>query len=95
MFLHIVKARYLNDYKVEVAFNDGRSGIVDLANALKGPMFEPLKDLDLFSRLKVDEDLDTIVWPNGADFAPEFIYFLTFKNDTSLKEQFTRWGYIS
>lgn len=95
MFLHIVEASYLNDYKVKVSFNDGRSGVVDLAGVLTGPMFEPLKDLDLFSKLSVDDDLDTIVWPNGADFAPEFIYFLTFQNDSSLKEQFAKWGYIS
>ena len=43
MFLHVTNARYLEDYKVEVSFNDGRKGIADLTDALKGPIFEPLK----------------------------------------------------
>ena len=70
MFLHVTEARYLESYKVEVSFNDGKKGIADLSAALKGPVFEPLKDLSVFSQLRVDEELETIVWPNGADLAP-------------------------
>jgi hypothetical protein len=95
MFLHITNARYLEDYKVEVSFNDGRKGIADLADALKGSMFEPLKNKSLFSRLVVDKELDTIVWSNGADLAPEYIYFQAFKNEPELQSQFKQWGYIA
>ena len=84
MFLHITNARYLEDYKVEVSFNDGRKGIADLADALKGSMFEPLKNKSLFSRLVIDKELDTIVWSNGADLAPEYIYFQAFMNSNSV-----------
>jgi hypothetical protein len=58
-------------------------------------VFEPLKNQALFSQLKIDEELATIVWPNGADLAPEYLYYLAFKDDLSLKDQFVRWGYIS
>jgi len=95
MFLHITNARYLEDYKVEVSFNNGRKGIADLADALKGAMFEPLKNKTLFSRLVVDKELDTIVWSNGADLAPEYIYFQAFKNEPELQPQFKQWGYIT
>jgi Protein of unknown function (DUF2442) len=95
MFLHITNARYLEDYKVEVSFNDGRKGIADLADALKGSMFEPLKNKSLFSRLVVDKELDTIVWSNGADLAPEYIYFQAFKSEPDLQSQFKQWGYIA
>jgi hypothetical protein len=95
MFLHITNARYLEDYKVEVSFNDGRKGIADLADALKGSMFESLKNKSLFSRLVVDKELDTIVWSNGADLAPEYIYFQAFKNEPELQSQFKQWGYIA
>ena len=94
MFLHITNARYLEDYKVEVSFNNGRKGIADLADALKGTMFEPLKNKSVFSRLVVDKELDTIVWSNGADLAPEYIYFQAFKKEPELQSQFKQWGYI-
>jgi len=95
MFLHVTHARYLEDYKVEVSFNDGRKGIADLADALKGAMFEPLKNKSLFSSLVVDQELDTIVWSNGADLAPEYIYFQAFKNEPELQPKFKQWGYLA
>ncbi len=95
MFLHVTNARYVDGYKVEVSFNNGRKGVADLTDALKGPMFEPLKNKLEFSTLTVDKELETIVWPNGADLAPEYIYFQAFKNDPELRSQFKQWGYIT
>lgn len=95
MFLHITEARHLHDYVVEVTFNNGRKGLADLSDALKGQVFEPLKEIAQFSRLKVDEELETITWENGADLAPEYIYFQAFKTDATLAPQFREWGYIS
>ncbi len=95
MILHVTEARYLKGYEVEVAFNDGRKGIADLSDALSGPVFEPLRDKVLFARLNVDEELQTIAWPNGADLAPEYIYFRAFRDDPDLQEQFKQWGYLS
>ncbi|MFZ4536515.1 DUF2442 domain-containing protein [Propionivibrio sp.] len=94
MFLHIKEARYLGDYKVAVTFNDGKAGIADLAEALQGGgVFEALKDKSEFARLTVDAELETIAWPNGADLAPEFVYFQAFKSDPQLQQQFKTWGY--
>ena len=95
MILHVTEARYLKDYEVEVAFNDGRKGIADLSDTLSGPVFEPLRDKVFFARLNVDEELQTIAWPNGADLAPEYIYFRAFRDDPDLQEQFKQWGYLS
>ena len=94
MPLHIKKAAYLKDYTVEVTFSDGRKGTVDLRDALRGPMFEVLRDKAMFAGLRVDEELETIVWPNGADLAPEYVYFRAFRDEPGLREQFARWGYI-
>jgi hypothetical protein len=71
--LHVTGAKYLGDYRVWLQFSDGTSGEADLSPALWGPMFEPLKDKALFSQVKFDHELDTIVWPNGADLAPEYL----------------------
>ena len=74
MFLHVTEAKYLHDYVIWLRFNDGVEGEIDLENELEGEVFEPLKDKQLFQRFKVDPELATIVWENGADLAPEFLY---------------------
>jgi hypothetical protein len=62
---------------------------------LTGKVFDPLKDMKMFSRFTVDKELDTIVWPNGADIAPEYLYFQAFKNVPELQDKFREWGYIA
>lgn len=93
MIMHVKDARYFNDYKIEVYFNDGRKGIADLSEVLSG-IFEPLKDKSLFSNFNVDEELNTVTWSNGADIAPEYLYFLAFKDEPELETKFKQWGYI-
>ena len=95
MFLHVNSARLLDAYRVEVCFNDGRAGIVDLRESLEGPMFEPLRDPNVFRKLRVDEELRTIVWPNGTDLAPEYIYYQAFQDEPELQATFQEWGYIA
>ena len=94
MILHVTNARYLDGYKVEVSFNNGQKGIADLNEVLRGPVFQPLEDISIFAQLKLDKELDTISWPNGADIAPEYLYFQAFKDDLKLQEQFKTWGYM-
>ena len=74
MILHVTEAKYERDYVIRLKFNDGAEGFVDLSAELYGEMFEPLRDLQRFRAFKVDPELRTIVWDNGADFAPEFLY---------------------
>ncbi len=74
MFLHVREAKYIRDYVIWLRFNDGAQGEIDLKDELWGEVFEPLKDLEAFRSFKVDPDLETIVWENGADLAPEFLY---------------------
>ncbi len=71
MFLHVLEARHLGAYRVWLKFNDGAEGVVDLADALWGPVFEPLEDVEAFRRFAVRHH--TVSWENGADFAPEFL----------------------
>jgi hypothetical protein len=70
----VTKARPAGGYRVWLEFSDGTSGEVDLEDRLFGPMFEPLRDPTLFAQLTLNPELDTIVWPNGADLAPEFLH---------------------
>ena len=74
MILHVKEAKYRHDYVIWLRFNDGAEGEVDLANELEDEVFGPLKDINKFKSFKVDPILETIVWENGADLAPEFLY---------------------
>ncbi len=76
MFLHVDQAEYLSEYKLRLRFNNGVTKEVDLKKELTGPIFQPLQDPAFFRQVYVNEETNTIEWPNGADFAPEFLYKL-------------------
>ena len=70
----MIEARYLGDYKVWLEFNDGRKGVVDLADELHGEELEPLRDRDRFSAFYLDYGLASIAWLDGAGFRARFLY---------------------
>ena len=72
MFLEVVKAEYLNGYRIKLWFNNHTVMVVDLAKSLNGEVFVPLRDIDYFKRFSIK--FNTIEWENGADFAPEYLY---------------------
>ncbi len=74
MIPRVIEAEHVRDYVIHVRFADGAEGDVDLRNELDGEVFEPLKDPAYFKTFVINPDLHTITWPNGADFAPEFLY---------------------
>jgi len=59
---------------VQVRFDDGAVKVVDMEPYLTGEMFEPLRDPVRFRTVRLEAEYDTIVWDNGADVAPEFLY---------------------
>jgi hypothetical protein len=73
MIPRITLARYVSGNTIWVHFSDGAEGEVDLSAELHGQVFEPLCDPEYFRRFVVHPELGTLVWPNGADFAPEFL----------------------
>ncbi len=74
MFLHVTEVRLTKDYELRVTFSDGVVKEVDLVGELHGEIFEPLQDPEVFKQVRVNPETNTIEWPNGADFAPEFLY---------------------
>jgi hypothetical protein len=74
MYYHLLEARHVRDHIVWLRFQDGTSGEVDLGPELHGPMFEPLRDVTLFRTFHVHPEFHTLAWPDGADFAPEFLH---------------------
>ena len=72
--IRIQEARYVSGYVLRLRFSDGTEGEVDLSSELEGEMFEPLRDPAVFRSFTLHPELHTVVWPNGADFAPEFLF---------------------
>ena len=72
--IRIVEARYLSGYTIWLRFSDGVAGEVDLGAELEGEVFQPLHDQEMFRSFVLHPELHTIVWPNGADLAPEFLH---------------------
>jgi hypothetical protein len=70
----VIEAKYVRDYIIWVKFSDESEGEVDLEEDLKGEIFNQLKDKDYFKKFTIHPELYTIVWPNGADIAPEHLY---------------------
>ena len=80
LLLHVVSVKYLDNYQLKLTFNNGIEGIVDLEPELYGEIFEPLKDKSLFQKVFLTSR--TIEWPNGADFAPEFLFEIAFNKQS-------------
>jgi hypothetical protein len=75
MLKDIVAAEPLSDYRLHLRFEDGVEGAVDLAPQLSFQgVFEPLRDPSYFAQVRVDSELGTVAWPNGADLDPDVLY---------------------
>ena len=73
--LDVIEVKHLDGHRLEIAFENGERGIVDLKNyALKGGVFVQFSNLDFFRQVRVNKDLGTICWPGGADIAPETLH---------------------
>jgi Protein of unknown function (DUF2442) len=74
-FVDVVDVQVLTRYVLKLTFSNGEVGVVDVEDLLFGPAFEPLRsDYATFMSVRVDPELGTVVWPNGADLSPEMLY---------------------
>ena len=73
MMLHVDNFELNGSYKMGIRFNNGETVKVDLENELEGEIFEPLKKPEYLKKAYLNEETGTAPWPNGADFAPEFL----------------------
>jgi hypothetical protein len=86
--MHFVKkVKYLGDFKLRLTFNGNEVKVVDLKPHLEGDIFRPLKNVNYFKKVKVNPDIETIVWANGADLCPDFLYEIGVAESASLKRK--------
>lgn len=69
----VVSVEAGKDWTLKVRFSDGTEGVVSVKDRLFGPVFEPLRDVELFAQVRVDE-FGAVCWPTGADLAPDALY---------------------
>ncbi|MCC7041956.1 MAG: DUF2442 domain-containing protein [Burkholderiales bacterium] len=73
MLPHVIEARHVSGHTIWLRFTDGAEGELDLSDELHGPILEPLRSVEAFRQFVLHPELRTLVWPNGADFAPGFL----------------------
>ena len=71
--VNVTAARHVRDHVLWLQFSDGAEGEVDLASELRGEIFALLRDVTYFAQVRLDPEIRTVAWPNGADLAPEFL----------------------
>jgi len=71
---YITDVEYDSGFKLHLQFEDGSWRMADLKNHLSGEVFSPLRDLSIFQTVRLNSDIDTVVWDNGADMSPDFLY---------------------
>jgi hypothetical protein len=75
MYYDVSEARHVEGYKLELVFENGKKGIIDLSKYKhKGGVFGRFADIEYFKQFYVNKDIGTLCWPDGLDIAPETLY---------------------
>ena len=93
--VEVERAKYSGNYTIQLVFNNGKTGTADLEQTIfsdKRPVFSKLKEKSNFKNFKVKNN--TVVWFDELDLASEYLFYLAFKDDPDLQEQFKSWGYV-
>ncbi len=90
-FHDVVSFTPIKDYVLRVRFDDGAERVIDFEPILFGPLFSPLRDPQIFRRVRIDADLGTLVWPTGADIDPGVLYDWPWHVDTIIQRRRQQW----
>ena len=93
--ISIKTAKHLGDYRIRLKFSNNLVGAADLEDTItndRRAVFRELSDSVKFRDFRTDGY--TICWGNGLDLAPEYLFFLAFRNDSTWQQQFFDWGYL-
>ena len=92
MHLRVTSFQCLGGHRLRVVFNDGRVGELEWDSGGNGPMVEPLRDPAFFGQARFNAEWGHIEWPNGYDVAPEWLYYLAFRDDPEVRRRFWHWS---
>ena len=81
----------VGQYTLRIAFDDGAERTVNFVPVLAGYYYEPLRNLDFFNQVRLDPEVHTLVWPNGADFDPATLYNWDLGDGAELAQRAAQW----
>ena len=76
MIIHVTKVEVVGPYSLALTFDNGHRKRVNLRQELYGEIFQPLRNPTYFAQAYLDPDSRTVTWPNGADFAPDYLFHM-------------------
>ncbi len=71
---HVTTFEIIAPYTLHIQFDDNTWQTIDFRPILAGDLYAPLRDISLFNQVKIDPEIRTLVWPNGADFDPATLH---------------------
>ena len=71
---HVASFSIVGPYTLAVTFGDRSRQVIDFHRVLRGELFGPLRDLQVFNQVRLDSEVGTLTWPNGADFDPATLH---------------------
>jgi hypothetical protein len=77
-------------YTLRIRFDDDTEQTIEFRPVLAGELYGPLRDLELFNQVRIDPEVETLVWPNGADFDPATLHDWP-ANEKAFRELASRW----
>ena len=77
-------------YTLRVRFDDNTEQTIDFRPVLAGELYRPLRNLELFNQVRIDPEVETLVWPNGADFDAATLHEWP-ANEQAFRELARRW----
>ena len=94
--LCVNEAKYTGNYNLHLIFNNGKEGTVNLEETIfndNRAIFAKLRNAANFKNFKVEHS--TVIWSDELDLAPEYLFYLAFKEDRDFQNQFEQWGYLN
>ncbi|MGI8989774.1 MAG: DUF2442 domain-containing protein [Bryobacteraceae bacterium] len=92
--IHRVRSfKVVSNYTLRIRFEDDSEQTIDFRAMLRGELFGPLRDIDFFNQVHIDPEVDTLVWPNGADFDPATLHDWP-EHEQALEELARGWNQV-
>ena len=90
----VVQFEIVAEYTLRITFDDGSTQTINFRPVLEGPLFGPLQETALFNQVEIDPEVQTLVWPNSADFDPETLHNWP-KYSEQMRQMAEKWAKIN